>query len=116
MAKKWAKVIDEKTKMCEVGIGSDDRYYESNGFKKFEVAEGTDGRWYVKGYEPGIPIPSYKQKRINELKKLLEQYDYIGVKIATGCATIEDYKDIIEMCEGYRKEIRILQGREDANS
>ena len=45
---------------------------------------------------------------IDELKRLLAQYDYIGVKIATGCATISDYKDIIEMCEGYRQEIRAL--------
>lgn len=108
MAKVWAKIVDDEKKLCEVGLGTDSKYYESLGYTKMEVSQGVDGRWYVKGYEPGTPIPSYKQKRIDELKRLLAQYDYIGVKIATGCATIADYKDIIEMCEGYREEIRAL--------
>ena len=114
--RKWAKVVNEELKQCEVGLGTDEKYYEKNGFEIKEVENGTDGKWYLKGYAPSVEIPSYKQKRINELKDLLAEYDYIGTKIATGCATIEDYKDIIEMCEGYRKEIRILQGKEDANS
>ena len=116
MTKHWAKIIDDEKKLVEVGLGDDSKYYETNGFTKMEVAEGSDGRWYVKGYEPGHSIPSSKQKRINELKKLLAQWDYVGVKIATGCATIEDYKDVIEMCEAYRQEIRILSGGDDANS
>ena len=116
MVKHWAKIIDDEKKICDVGLGTDEEYYQSIGFEEMEVAEGSDGKWYVKGYEPGNPIPSAKQKRIEELKKLLAQYDYIGVKIATGCATIEDYKDIIDMCEGYRQEIRILIGDNNANS
>jgi len=116
MVKRWAKVIDDVKKLCEVGLGDDSAYYRSIGYEKIEVAEGSDGRWYVKGYEPGNAIPSAKQKRITELKKLLASYDYVGVKIATGCATIEDYKDIIDMCESYRQEIRILSGGDDANS
>lgn len=116
MVKCWAKVIDDEKKLCEVGLGDDSNYYKSIGYQKMEVAEGADGKWYVKGYEPGNAIPSAKQKRINELKKLLAQWDYIGTKIATGCATIEDYKDVIEMCEAYRQEIRILSGGDNANS
>ncbi len=116
MVKHWAKIIDDEKKLVEVGLGDDSKYYESIGMKKMEVAEGSDGRWYVKGYEPGHSIPSSKQKRIDELKKLLSQWDYVGVKIATGCATIEDYKDVIDMCEAYRQEIRILSGGDDANS
>ena len=116
MAKQWAIIVDDEKKLVDVGLGTDDAYYESLGYTKMEVALGTDGRWYVKGYEPGTPIPSYKQKRIDELKKLLAEWDYIGVKIATGCATIAEYKDIIEMCEGYREEIRALQGDNNASS
>lgn len=116
MTMMWAKIVDNITKACEVGIGTDTDYYVKNGFSKREVEKGTDGKYYIRGYEPGKEIPSYKQKRINELKRLLAQYDYIGVKIATGCATIEDYKDIIDMCEEYRQEIRVLEGRDNANS
>ena len=116
MARLWAKIIDDKLKTCEVGVGTDDNYYILNGFERLEVAKGSDGKWYLRGYEPGEDIPSYKQKRINELKKLLAKYDYIGTKIATGVATISDYQDIIDMCECYRQEIRVLEGRKDVNS
>ena len=116
MVERWAKIIDEKKKICDVGIGTDDSYYHSIGYKKMDVIKGIDGKWYISGYEPGSFIPDAKQKRIEELKKLLAKYDYIGVKIATGVSTIEDYKDIIDMCEEYRKEIRILSGGGDVNS
>lgn len=49
-----------------------------------------------------------KDSRIANLKKKLSGYDYIGVKIATGVATIEDYKDEIAEAEAIRKEIREL--------
>lgn len=49
-----------------------------------------------------------KNSRIISLKKKLAAYDYIGVKIATGVATIEDYKAEIAEAEELRKEIRTL--------
>lgn len=48
--------------------------------------------------------------QINELKAKLRQYDYIGVKIATGCATKEEYAEEIAQCEQWRKQIRQLGG------
>ena len=50
-----------------------------------------------------------KDSRIANLKKKLSGYDYIGVKIATGVAAIEDYKDEIAEAENIRKEIRSLE-------
>lgn len=50
-----------------------------------------------------------KDARIVSLKKRLAGYDYIGVKIATGVATIEDYKEEIAEAENIRKEIRSLE-------
>lgn len=116
MVKMWAKVINDRTKTCEVGLGTNESYYKSIGYKQMEVMKGVDGKWYLKGYEIGVPTKSMKLKRIDELKALLASYDYIGVKIATGCATIEDYKDIIEQCEEYRKEIRKLTEATNGNS
>lgn len=48
--------------------------------------------------------------QINELKAKLRQYDYIGVKIATGCATKEEYSNEIAQCELWRQQIRKLGG------
>lgn len=108
--KKWAKVIDENTKTCEVGIGTDNEYFRQLGYRFIDVEEAADGMWYLKGYAPMLPyIPEVKLK-IEELKKELAIYDYIGVKIATGCATIEEYKEEIAYCEELRKQIRKLSG------
>lgn len=49
------------------------------------------------------------QNKINFLKTRLSKYDYIGVKIATGCATIDEYADKIEEAEELRKQIRELE-------
>ena len=114
MIRMYCKVIDDITKRVDVGIGSDYKYYESLGYKLDYVEEGINGCWYLKGYAPQVKPEDWKEKRIEELKKELAKWDYIGVKIATGCATIADYQDIIDMCEQYRKEIRILKGETDA--
>lgn len=50
------------------------------------------------------------QVQIDELKAELATYDYIGVKIATGVATREEYAEQIEHCEKLRQRIRELEG------
>lgn len=108
--RKYAKVIDEITMRVDVGLGTDEDFYIQQGYTLQYVEEGVDGLFYLKGYAPKVKPSDYKERRIEELKNELAKWDYIGVKIATGCATIEQYKDIIAMCEEYRKEIRILSG------
>ena len=56
--------------------------------------------------EPYEPTP---EDRINSLKKELEKYDYIGVKIAMGVATKEEYADEIAYTETIREQIRQLE-------
>lgn len=53
-----------------------------------------------------------KQSKVVEMEALKEElshYDYIGIKIATGVATIEEYKDKIAYCESLREKIRKLE-------
>ena len=57
-----------------------------------------------------LPYTPEVLEKIAELKKELATYDYIGVKIATGCATIEQYAEQIAYCEELRKQIRRLKG------
>lgn len=49
------------------------------------------------------------QVQIDALKAELATYDYIGVKIATGVATIEEYAKQIRHCEKLREKIRELE-------
>lgn len=75
-----------------------------------EVEVGYDTVLYVKGHTPQKSEKQQKQDRIIELKTLLKTKDYIGVKIATGVATKEDYAEEIKQCELWREEIRKLEG------
>lgn len=52
------------------------------------------------------------QAEIQMLKQELANYDYIGVKIAMGVATIDDYKEQIAYTEELRAKIRELEGTE----
>ena len=54
-----------------------------------------------------------KQIRIEQLKAQLAALDYIGVKIATGRATREEYADKIALMQEYADEINRLQGGGD---
>lgn len=52
---KFAKVIDEKTNLCSVGVGTDTDYYKSIGMKEMDVEQAWDDSWYLIGYAPEKP-------------------------------------------------------------
>lgn len=54
----------------------------------------------------------FKYNEVKRLKEELATYDYIGTKIATGVATIEEYADKIAYCENLREQIRALESEE----
>lgn len=52
---KYAKIVDTEKGICDVGIGTDEAFYESLGMELMDVEQGTDGRWYLAGYAPASP-------------------------------------------------------------
>lgn len=56
------------------------------------------------------------QAQINEKKQELQSYDYIGVKIAMGVATKEEYADKIAYTEQLRREINELESEVEENA
>lgn len=66
----YAQIIDEKTKLCSVGVGTNTDFYKSIGMVDMEVEQGYDGQWYVKGYAPNQPLEELKQAKINEFKAI----------------------------------------------
>lgn len=48
--------------------------------------------------------------QIEQLKVELARYDYIGVKLAMGVATKEEYAEEIAHTEVLRQRIRVLEG------
>lgn len=68
---KYAKIIDEAKKKCDVGAGTNAKFYESIGMSEMDVEKAYDGQWYVKGYAPSKPEPTVEEQ-VEELEK---QYD-----------------------------------------
>lgn len=66
--KKYAKVINEETKECMVGLGTNIEFFKSMGMTEQNVEEAWDGNWYLKGHVPQKP----KDIQIAELEKQIE--------------------------------------------
>ena len=75
--KKYAKVINEETKECEVGLGTDTLFYEAIAMAEEEVEQAFDGRWYLMGFAPPPLKKTYIEKRVAEYPKIEDQLDMI---------------------------------------
>ena len=104
--RKYAKVVNETTKECIVGLGTDISFYVSQGMTYQDVEQDYFGVWFLKGYAPKKP----KEVVISELKQKLANTDYITAKIVEGSATKEDYADVIAQRQAWRAEIKQLEG------
>ncbi len=74
---KYAKIINDNTKQCDVGIGNDTNYYQSIGMIQMEVEQSYNGAWYVAGYAPEEPEKTYAEKRLAEYPPIGDQLDMI---------------------------------------
>ena len=75
--KKYAKIMNEETKECNVGLGTNDKFYKSIGMTKMDVEQAYNGQWYLTGYAPEKPEPTYVEKRLAEYPSLADQFDMI---------------------------------------
>lgn len=101
---RYARIINEETQEVQVGVGCPVEYYVEIGMVEMEVEQAYNSNWYVAGHapeKPAEPEPTELEKKQQELwetEQKLRDLDYIGVKIATGRATIEEYtEEIAEM-------------------
>ena len=73
--KKYAKIINNETKQCEVGLGTNTAFYKSIGMSEMEVEQAYDGSWYLKGYAPEKPVEE-KEAEVRAVRnQYLEQTD-----------------------------------------
>ena len=68
--KKFAKIINEETKVCEVGLGTNSTLYQSIGMSEMEVEQAYNGQWYLKGYAPEKPT----EQKEAEVRQVRNQY------------------------------------------
>ena len=72
--KKYAKIVNEETKACEVGLGTNSAYYQSIGMEEMEVEQAYDGSWYLVGYAPEKPVEEMQAEVRAVRNSYLEQY------------------------------------------
>lgn len=60
--KKYAKIVNQETKLCEVGLGTNTEFYESLGMTQMNVEQAYDGQWYVEGYAPQQSIEEQNEQ------------------------------------------------------
>ena len=65
--KKYAKVINNETKECQVGLGTNIEFYKSQGMTEQDVEKAYNGSWYLTGHAPQKPAPTHEET--NELRK-----------------------------------------------
>lgn len=98
---KYAKILDEETKQCLVGIGTNIDFYKSIGMTEMDVEQAYNNAWYLSGYVPEPPTPSeeeIKQARIAELQSQLASTDYKIIKCSEcSLAGVELPYDIVEL-------------------
>ncbi|MBR2028256.1 MAG: hypothetical protein IKA10_04605 [Oscillospiraceae bacterium] len=62
---RYAKIIDDKTKEVQVGVGCTDEYYIEIGMTLMDVEQAYNSRWYVAGYAPAQPEPTEDEKKVS---------------------------------------------------
>ena len=105
--KKYAKILDNKTKLCQVGLGTNTEFYIKLGMTLLDVTQAYNGNWYITGFEPQKPEKEIIQEQINEYQNLLNSTDWYTIRsLETG---IEIPSDILQERVFYRKEISRLR-------
>lgn len=59
---KWAKITNQETKVCDVGLGTNIEYYKSIGMTEQDVEQAYNGQWYLVGYAPSKPAPTLQEQ------------------------------------------------------
>lgn len=111
---KYAKIIDQETKACQVGLGTNTAFYKSLGMEEMDVVQAWDGSWYLSGYVPEEPQEEKDKKEIERLKQELSETDYKIIKCSEySLAGVELPYDIAELHakrQALRDRINELEG------
>lgn len=113
----YAKIINEETKQCEVGVGTNTKFYESIGMVEMDVEQAYNGSWYVKGFAPERPETEIIAQQVAELKAELSSTDYVVIKIAEATGEEADslrekYAQVIADRKAWREQINNLENKE----
>lgn len=99
--KKYAKIENEETKECSVGLGTDVEFYKSIGMTEMDVEQSYNESWYVDGYAPEKPAPTWEEV---DKARIQYRHDHIDDKTiarmrktANGTWTEEDEREYLAL-------------------
>lgn len=95
---KYAKVVNEETKQCEVGIGTNSAFYESIGMTEMDVEQAYNGNWYVLGYAPQ-PSVEYQNEQIRQQRQARYEVESDPLRL--------DYDEALARGEDTAEQLRI---------
>lgn len=105
----YAKIENEDTKVCSVGIGTDTEFYRSIGMSEMEVEQAYNGAWYLKGYAPEKPseqkaadVRAERDRRIEAIRWRIERYQTQAAAGLETTDTAEHYKAILLYVQALR--------------
>ena len=75
---KYAKVINNETKECEVGLGTNTQFYISQGMTEQDVELAYTGNWYLAGYAPQKSHNDEIKDQIEALEKQITERNMRG--------------------------------------
>ena len=69
---KYAKIINKETGLCEVGLGTNNQFYQSIGMTQLDVAQSDlDNNWYL---AEKCPMKTYEQKEQEEKERIAKLF------------------------------------------
>lgn len=111
----YGYIINEDTKRLAVfpnGKPSSSIYDKLN-VQDYEVEQDWRGDYYIKGYAlsqtENERLHEEYTKELYEKEQWLRDHDYVGVKIATGRATVEEYANVIAQMTEYAARVEELR-------
>lgn len=93
---KYAKIINEQTGLCEVGTGTNSKFYISIGMTKKDVMQSDiDGQWYL---AEKCPMKTDEQKAKEEHERLA-MLNMTGADVERAIYKVKgiDFDDILAM-------------------
>ena len=93
---KYAKVINNETGLCEVGLSTNKQFYRSIGMKELDVQQSDiDGNWYL-AYM--CPMKTDEQKSLEEKERIAKLF-LTGADVERGIYQAKgmDFEDIVAL-------------------
>ena len=99
---KYAKVVNEETKECQVGLGTNIEFYIAQGMTEQDVEKcERNGSWYLAGYVPQETPEEIKEREMQSLKAQLNDIDLQCIRalraIQAGVGTEADSAKLVSL-------------------